>query len=263
MKNHTSFRVDELNVEVLATNVELGAAAADEAISIIRAAITLNGRANVILATGNSQLSMLAALSKAHIEWSKVSLFHMDEYIGLPPTHPASFRRYLMERIVDIVKPAAFYGVGGDATDSATECARYTSLLRRFPADLCCLGIGENGHIAFNDPAFADFSDPAWVKVVELDETSRRQQVGEGHFPNLDAVPTHAITLTIPALLQAKRLLCIVPEARKAAPVKAALTGPIATTCPASILRTAPYAHLFLDHDSAALLTLPSDSVHE
>jgi glucosamine-6-phosphate deaminase len=249
-----TFRVDQLDVEVYADNTALGAAAASEAVSILRAAIKAKGSANAILATGNSQLTMLAVLAQADIDWSKVSLFHMDEYVGLSPLHSASFRRFLREKIVDVVHPAAFYGVEGDGPNTEAECARYSSLLRRFPADLCCLGIGENGHIAFNDPPFADFNDPVLAKVVALDETSRRQQVGEGHFPSLDAVPAHAITLTIPALIAAKRMLCIVPEVRKAAPVKVALTGPITTACPASILRTAPHARLYLDRDSALLL---------
>ncbi len=250
-----TFLVDQLNVEVYSDNTSLGVAAATEAAVIVRAAIAANGSANVILATGNSQLTMLATLAKADVDWSKVSLFHMDEYVGLSALHSASFRRFLREKIVDSVHPAAFYGVEGDAPNTEAECARYSALLRRFPADLCCLGIGENGHIAFNDPPFADFNDPALAKIVALDETSRRQQVGEGHFPSIDTVPTHAITLTIPALLAARRMLCIVPEARKAAPVKAALTGPIATACPASILRAAPHARLYLDQDSASLLS--------
>ncbi|MCL4505931.1 MAG: glucosamine-6-phosphate deaminase [Chloroflexi bacterium] len=247
-------KVGQLDVEVYDDNASLGRAAATEAIAVLRAAIVLNGHANAILATGNSQITMLDALCHADLDWSKVNLFHMDEYIGLPAAHTASFRRFLREKIVDVVHPAAFYGVDGDAVDVPAECQRYAALLQQNPADLCCLGIGENGHLAFNDPPFADFNDPQWVKVVSLDEKSRKQQVGEGHFPTLDAVPRQAITLTIPALLSAKRMLCIVPEKRKAAPVKAALSGPISTTCPASILRTAPHAKLFLDRESASLL---------
>ena len=247
-------KVGQLAVVVYQDNATLGSAAATQAAAILRAAITARGHANAILATGNSQLTMLSALRQADVDWSRVNLFHMDEYIGLGPDHPASFRRFLHEKLVDAVHPAAFYGVQGDAASIPDECARYAGLLHRFPADLCCLGIGENGHLAFNDPPVANFDDPVWVKVVELDEMSRMQQVGEGHFSSLDAVPKHAITLTIPALVAARRMLCIVPEARKSAPVKAALTGPIATSCPASILRTAAHARLYLDHDSAALL---------
>lgn len=247
-------KVGQLSVAVYPDNRSLGAAAAAKAAQILRNAIEAKGYANAILATGNSQMTMLKELRNADVDWSKVKLFHMDEYIGLPPDHSASFRRFLHEKIVDFVKPAAFYGVQGDADDIPAECARYADLLRRNPADLCCLGIGENGHIAFNDPPYADFSDPYWVKVVELDEMSRKQQVGEGHFPTLDAVPRQAITLTIPALLAARRMLCIAPEMRKAVPVREALTGPITTRCPASILRSVSHVRLYLDRDSASLL---------
>lgn len=247
-------KVGQLLVAVYPDIESLGRDAAAKAAEILRNAIELKGYANAILATGNSQITMLAALSTADVDWSKVRLFHMDEYIGLPPEHSAGFRRFLHEKIIDHVQPSAFFGIQGDTDDIAAECLRYADLLRRHPADLCCLGIGENGHIAFNDPPYADFSDPHWVKVVELDEMSRRQQVGEGHFPTMDDVPRQAITLTIPALLAARRMLCIAPERRKAMPVKEALTGPISTNCPASILRSVSHVRLFLDQDSASLL---------
>jgi glucosamine-6-phosphate deaminase len=178
----------------------------------------------------------------------------MDEYAGMTDRHPASFRRFLHEKIIDAVHPAAFHGVIGDAPDLQAECARYASLLWANPTDLCCLGIGENGHLAFNDPPYADFDDPAWVKPVRLDEKSRYQQVGEGHFAGLADVPTHALTLTIPALRAASSMLCIVPEARKAPAVRAALTGPLTETCPASILRQTPHCTLYLDPQSASML---------
>ncbi|HWQ84183.1 MAG TPA: 6-phosphogluconolactonase, partial [Anaerolineales bacterium] len=149
----------------------------------------------------------------------------------------------------------AFYPVPGRSSgdsDTLQACRDYEALLRAHPADLCALGIGENGHLAFNDPPFADFNDPVWVKMIKLDEVSRQQQAGEGHFPDIDSVPTHAITLTIPALLAARKVLAIVPEARKAAAVKRSLTGPVDPGCPASILRQTPHAHLFLDRDSAS-----------
>ncbi len=146
----------------------------------------------------------------------------------------------------------AFYPVPGRPANVEAACRGYELLLRAHPADLCCLGIGENGHLAFNDPPVADFNDPVWVKVVPLDEASRRQQVGEGHFPSLATVPTHALTLTIPALRAAKKMLCIVPEKRKAEAVRKTLLGPITTACPASILRQTPHCHLFLDRDSAS-----------
>lgn len=244
-----------LRTSIYASNAAMGAAAAAEAAAIIAGAIAARGHANIILATGNSQLTFLHALRELPgIAWQKVHVFHMDEYVGIDPTHPASFPRFLRDHILDAVKPAAFYPVPGQASDLEAACREYEALLKAHPADLCAMGIGENGHIAFNDPPFADFDDPVWVKVVRLDERSRRQQVGEGHFKSLDEVPTHAITLTIPALLAAQRILCIVPEARKAEAVEAALLGPITEDCPASILRRAAHAHLLLDPDSAARL---------
>lgn len=248
------FTVDQMPVEVHPSNAAQGAAAAQRAAEILRAAVAAQGQARLVLATGNSQLTFHQALRVLPgIPWEKISVFHMDEYAGMRPEHPASFRRFLQEKIISFVQPAAFHGVQGEA-DPQAECARYTALLQAAPIDLCCLGIGENGHIAFNDPPYADFDDPAWVKVVALDEKSRRQQVGEGHFPDLAAVPTQALTLTIPALLSARAMLCIVPEARKAEAVRAALHGPLTEDCPASILRTRGYCRLYLDADSAALL---------
>jgi len=246
---------DDLRTSIYASNGAMGEAAADDAQNIIGAAIKARGQANVILATGNSQLTFLHALrSLPGIDWAKVNVFHMDEYVGIDPKHPASFPLFLRQHILNTVKPGAFYPVPGQAADVEAACREYEALLKAHPTDLCAMGIGENGHIAFNDPPYADFADPVWVKIVKLDERSRRQQVGEGHFPNLAAVPTHAITLTIPALLAAKRILCIVPEARKAEAVEHALLGPITEDCPASILRHAGHAHLLLDQESAARL---------
>ena len=178
----------------------------------------------------------------------------MDEYVGMSADHPASFRRYLRERVDERVHPKVFHYIDGDGPDPEAECRRYAALLAEHPLDLVCLGIGENGHLAFNDPPVADFDDPVDVKVVALDHACRRQQVGEGHFVSLADVPTHAITVTIPALLRAGAVLAIVPEKRKAGPVADALTGPISTACPASVLRGAPQARLYLDRESASLL---------
>ena len=244
---------DQLNVSVYADNESLGLAAAQEAAKIIVQAVSERGVANVILATGNSQLSFLHALRKlSDIPWPAVNVFHMDEYLHLKAGHPASFPLFLRRHLLDHVPVGYFFPVPGHAEDVEVACRGYELLLRAHPADLCCLGIGENGHLAFNDPPVADFDDPVWVKVVALEETSRRQQVGEGHFSSLDEVPTHAITLTIPALRSARRMLCIVPERRKADAVRRALLEPVGTACPASILRRTPHAHLYLDRDAAA-----------
>ncbi len=254
MKAIYETKLDQLPITIYRTNEELGSAAAEEASAVIRDAVGKRGCANIILATGNSQLTFLTALRQDEkIAWDKVNVFHMDEYIGIDPDHPASFPLFLRRHLFDFIKPHAFYPVPA-SQDPRTACSEYEQLLRAHPADLCALGYGENGHLAFNDPPFADFDDPVWVKVVKLDDVSRRQQVGEGHFPNLAAVPTHAMTLTIPALLAAKRVLAIVPEARKADAVVRALLGPINIDCPGSILRKAPHAHLFLDRDSASKL---------
>jgi glucosamine-6-phosphate deaminase len=250
-------QIDQLPVSVYATNEALGAAAADEAAEVIRAAVAARGVANIIVATGNSQLTFLAALrALPGVPWEAVNVFHMDEYVNLPPGHPASFPAFLRRHLLDYVQIKEFFPVPGVAGDTEAACRQYEALLRDHPADLCACGIGENGHLAFNDPPYADFDDPVWVKPVTLDERSRRQQVGEGHFHSLDEAPTHAITLTIPALLSARCVLCIVPEARKADAVTQSMTGPITEDCPGSILRRTPHAHLFLDSESAAALKL-------
>lgn len=247
-------KIESLPVTIYQTNEEMGRAAAFEAAEVIHTAIKEKGAANIIIATGNSQLSFLETLREfSGIDWSKITIFHMDEYIDLPAGHPASFPTFLRHHLLDhIPEPAAFYPVKARVGQIEDDCAEYAMLLRTHPADLCAMGIGENGHIAFNDPPFAEFDDPVWVKVVRLDQVSRQQQVGEGHFTGLDEVPTHAITLTIPALLSAKHVLCIVPEGRKADAVYQTLNGPITEACPASILRQTPHAHLYLDADAAA-----------
>ncbi len=245
-------KFDQLPVSVYPSNEALGQAAAEVAAEVISKAIAEKGIANIIIATGNSQLTFLHALREKKLDWPAVNVFHMDEYLNLAPGHPAGFPLFLRKHIIDYVPVAAFYPVPGHPADVETACRGYELLLRAHPADLCCLGIGENGHIAFNDPPVADFADPKWVKVIELEATSRRQQVGEGHFKTLDEVPTHAITLTIPALRSAKRLLCLVPEKRKAEAVRKTLRGPVGTSCPASILRQTPQCQLFLDPESAS-----------
>jgi glucosamine-6-phosphate deaminase len=254
--NQTNY--EQLPVSVFATNDALGAAAALEAAGVLKAAVAERGEANVILATGNSQLSFLSAIrSMADVPWHAINVFHMDEYVNLPAGHSASFPLFLRRRLLDAVKPKAFFPVPGDVSDLDAACRSYEKSLREHPADLCVMGIGENGHLAFNDPPWADFNDPHWVKVVELDPRSRLQQVGEGHFGSLDEVPTHALTVTIPGLLAARRVLVLVPELRKAEAVEKSMLGPITPDVPASILRRTPHAHLYLDVDSASRLSLP------
>jgi glucosamine-6-phosphate deaminase len=247
--------VGSLRVQVHRDTDRLARAAADESAGVLRAAVAERGVAHAMFATGNSQVAFVETLVRhtPDVPWDHVVVFHMDEYVGLGPDHPAGFRRWIRERIVEPARPCAAHYLDGTAQPDA-ECDRYAELLRRHPLDLCCLGIGENGHLAFNDPPVADFADPLDVKVAQLDPACRLQQVHEGHFPELDAVPDRAMTVTIPALLRARRVLAVVPEARKAEPVAEALTGPVSVKCPASVLRTRDNVTLHLDRDSAALL---------
>ena len=250
-----SFQCDSLSVHVFRGQDELAAYTVAVVRSTLAEAIRRTGAAAAILATGNSQLRFLKLLvSAGGVDWSAVTLFHMDEYLGLKADHPACFRHYMKEKVETLVHPRVFHYLGGDADLPLDECARYTALLKAQPIDLCCLGIGENGHLAFNDPHVCRFNDPQWVKLVSLDVPCRLQQVKEGHFANLESVPPYAYTLTPPALMSARRVLCLAPESRKAIPVQTALEQPISEKCPASILRRYPQAELLLDLDSAARL---------
>jgi glucosamine-6-phosphate deaminase len=257
------FKVDELGISVYGTNDELGKAAATEAADIIREAIARRGDANIVLATGNSQKTFLAALRTESINWPKVSVFHLDEYVGLDPAHPASFPNFLLRHIIEHVKPGAFYPLSGSTQDAARVCREYETLLRSHPADLCALGIGENGHLAFNDPPGVNFNDPVWLRTVKLAPRSRQQQVDEGHFASLDEVPREAVTMTIPAMLSASRILVMVPEARKADAVRRTLYGPITERVPSTILRRSAKARLFLDLDSGAEVEMGRPANHD
>lgn len=249
------FCSDRLEVRVYEDTDSLAEAAAAEAAAWLGLRLRERAAARVILASAASQIRFLAALTaRPGIDWSRVTLFHMDEYLGLSAEHPASFRRFLREHVLSRVQPAAFHFIRGDAAEPLNEVERYATLLKEAPIDLCCLGIGENGHIAFNDPPVANFEDPRLVKLVALDEACRRQQVGEGWFADLESVPRYAYTLTIPALMSAERLIVVVPERRKAVAVRNTLFGPVEPRCPASILRRHPRATLFLDRASAWLL---------
>lgn len=256
MNEVTTKQYDQLVVEIHPDNVSMGEAAALFLIEKVTRLLQEKENVNLIFATGNSMLTFYDGIRKhaARVDWGKVRIFHMDEYVGITDQHPASFRRYLHEKIIDILEPLSFFEVVGDAEDPQAECERYAELLETYPPDICCLGYGENGHLAFNDPPFADFDEPEMVKIVSLAEASRRQQVGEGHFPTLADVPQEAITLTIPALVNVDHVLGIVPETRKAKAVQAALQGPVTEDCPGSLLRTLSYARLFLDEESASLL---------
>lgn len=245
-------QADHLRIRTFPTRAEMGRAAGEQAAQSISAALAARGAARVILASAPSQDETLATLIAAPIDWSRVTIFHMDEYLGLPAGHPQTFRAYQQAKVLSRIKPAAFHGIAGESADAAAECARYAALLAAAPIDVCCLGIGENGHLAFNDPPVADFADSALVKVVELDAACRQQQVNDGCFPTLDAVPTHALTLTIPALMSARTLVCSVPGPRKAAAVKATVHDSISTACPATIMRQHADATLYLDAASAA-----------
>jgi glucosamine-6-phosphate deaminase len=249
------FSVDSLPVKVFADRPALAEFAAREVHAHLTAAIAKQGRAAAILATGNSQIDFLKRLvAMPGIDWKKITLFHMDEYLGIDEQNKASFRRYLRERVESLVKPGAFHYIRGDAPLPLDEIERYTNLLQAQPIDLCCMGVGENGHLAFNDPPVANFGDKHLIKLVQLDNDCKMQQVREGHFASLEAVPPYAFTLTIPALFKAVKVICIAPETRKAKAVQAALRGPIATSCPASALRKQANAILLLDKESAALL---------
>jgi glucosamine-6-phosphate deaminase len=251
-----NFRADNLNVYVYESRALMGKAAASVIAAEIRRAIQERGRAVVILASAPSQNEFLANLAEApDIDWSRVTAFHLDEYLGMDDQAPQSFRRFLIDRLVDKVPLGAFHGLRGDAADGAQETRRYAQLLQENPPDFAVLGIGENGHLAFIDPPFCDFNDPQAVKVVQLDEVCRNQQVNDGAFSSLDDVPRDALSLTIPTLMARPKLFAIAPGPAKRKAIKATVEGPISTSCPASILRTHADAHLFIDQDSAELLS--------
>lgn len=241
-------------VEVLPSKQALGAAAGQRAAAVLRAAIASRGRASVIAATGASQFEFLETLvGAAGIDWSKTVFFHLDEYVGLPQSHPASFRGYLQKRIVERVHPGSFHFIDGEAPDPDAECRRVGELLAAHAIDVAFVGIGENGHLAFNDPP-ADFETEAPYLVVSLDEACRRQQLSEGWFERLEDVPRRAISMSIRQILKSEEILCMVPDARKAKAVHECLDLEISPLRPASILQRHPATTVYLDPDSAALL---------
>ena len=251
-----------MNITVSENDQQMGAAAAACGAEHLRSALAKRGGANIIVATGASQFTMLDALvASVDLDWSKVIGFHLDEYIGLSADHPASFRKYLKERLVDRVPLAAFHYVDVDGIDGGVDpqavCRRLGALITEQPIDVAFVGIGENGHLAFNDPP-ADFETTEPYLVVELDEACRRQQLGEGWFETLDDVPGQAISMSIRQILKSDAIVCTVPDQRKAEAVRDAVEGPITNLVPASILQKHPCATLFLDSQSASLLKPPA-----
>jgi glucosamine-6-phosphate deaminase len=249
------FRCEQLGVEVHESREAAGAASAAAAAEELRAMLASQGEASVIFASAKSQDEFLAGLrTQPDIDWKRITVFHMDEYVGLSASHPASFRYYLRDRLLQHVPARKFFELNGEAADLAEECARYAALLERHAPGLVAMGIGENGHLAFIDPQNCDFEDPARVRAVELDEICRMQQVHDGAFERLVDVPLRALSLTIPCMLGRPRVVATVPGPTKREAVKAALEGPVAEICPASALRRHPRATLYLDRESAGLL---------
>jgi len=245
-------QVDSLKVEIYADRKAAGEAAAQQAAEAMRSIDATTGDIAVIFATGASQFETLASLTGiAGIPWARVVGFHMDEYEGMAADHPASFRRYLRERLTSRVSMKEFNEVDGTATDFQEFCAEYAMKLHIAKPQLCLLGIGENGHLAFNDPPVADFNDPVDMKIVDLDAECKQQQFAEGWFKSLNDVPARAATLTIPTLMRVPKLIASVSGPRKTHIAYRALTEPISTACPATILRTHPDCTVYLDEDSA------------
>jgi len=259
-----AFEVDRLRVRVYADRPSMGLAAARHLARALREAGGAAGGAGtgtggagigMVFASAPSQVEVLAALTReSDVPWPAVTAFHLDEYVGLDDTHPRSFARFLREHVVEKVPLAAVHYLSTQGADLEEAAQRYGERLRRVGLAVGCIGVGENGHIAFNEPNDTDFRDPRQVRVIELDLRSRQQQVNEGLFASVDEVPTHALTLTVPAILAARTLACVVPGENKAAAVARMLAGPIAPDSPASALRAHPSATLFLDREAAALL---------
>lgn len=250
-----TFKRDELTVKIFENREAMGEAAAKDVAAKIKELLGEKSEINMIFAAAPSQNEVLAALSRDRsIEWGRINAFHMDEYIGLNKDAPQGFGNFLKTHIFSLVPLKSVHYIDITAKDPEKEAARYGELLKAHPADIVLMGIGENGHIAFNDPAVADFHDKKTVKTVALDEICRNQQVNDGCFKRLEDVPAHALTVTIPALTAAPWLFCVVPAASKANAVKETLTGRIDEHCPASILRVRKNSALYLDEKSAALL---------
>ncbi|HPQ98372.1 MAG: glucosamine-6-phosphate deaminase [Lewinellaceae bacterium] len=243
-----------MKIHIQDTPAKLGEAAGALAASAIRTVLQMRNEVNIILATGSSQFATLQHLIRSSLDWGRIRMFHLDEYIGLPESHPASFRKYLRERfILQVPALMDYFLIDGEAPDPAAECDRLEKLIRRYPIDVALIGIGENGHLAFNDPP-ADFTTHSAYHIVHLDQACRQQQVGEGWFPDWEAVPATAISMTIPQILASDKLIVSVPDSRKAHAVKCTVHGLVDPGCPASILQNHPNCDLFLDLNAAVLL---------
>nr|WP_310417520.1 glucosamine-6-phosphate deaminase [Chamaesiphon sp. OTE_8_metabat_110] len=250
-----TFQVDALRVEVYRQEADIVQSLVTQTQSYLNEAIERQGSAAAILASGASQVKLLKDLTTfGEIDWGRITLFHLDEYLGIGGEHPASFQLFMREMVTQKVTPHQFNYLAGDTLEPIAECDRYGQLLAAQPIDLCLLGIGETGHIAFNDPEVADFTDRYPVKLVKLADKSRQQQVNTGFFARIEAVPQYALTLTLPTICKARRICCVAMGARKAAIVKTMLTGEISPTCPASILRKYPTATLYLDEAAASAI---------
>ena len=245
-----------MNVQVYANRQLMGRAAADWVQQKISFLLEQRQEVNMIFAAAPSQNEFLEALRHCSIDWHSVNAFHMDEYIGLTKKAPQGFGNFLKTRLFNQLKFKSVHYIDGCAEDLSEACAYYSSLLNTYAPDIVCMGIGENGHVAFNDPPVADFKDPALVKVVELDNICRNQQVNDGCFNDLGEVPTHAITLTIPALMRAPYISCVVPGTLKADAVYRTMHTTINESCPSTILRTKENAVMFCDLDSSSLLKI-------
>ena len=246
--------VDKLTVKMMETRKEMGEVAATDICEKIKELLDVKEELNIIFAAAPSQNDVLQSLVDSDVDWSRVNAYHMDEYIGLDQTAPQGFGNFLVDHIWGKALFKSVNRIDCEAEDPEKECERYAKLLEDHPVDIIVLGIGENGHIAFNDPWVADFNDTKKVKVVMLDEMCRNQQVNDGCFATIDEVPTHAITLTCPVFIEAPQLFCIVPAKSKAPAVKRTLQGTINEECPATVLREHSAAVLYLDADSAAFL---------
>jgi len=244
--NSTAIEVDNLTVRIANSIPELTQDASTMAIAYLQSLLAKQETVSIILATGNSQLQFLDCLATDQsLDWSRIILFHLDEYLGITAEHPGSFRYYLRHKVEQRLQPKIFHYLEGDAAQPLIECDRYSDLLQRQVIDLCLLGIGNNGHLAFNEPSVADFQDPRVIKLIQLEKTTRQQQVNGGYFPNIEAVPSYAYTVTIPTICSAKKIFCLAGGSHKTKVVQKTLNNAIAPSFPATILRQQAQAILF------------------